>query len=192
MPTEPIYLDHNGTTPVDAEVLEAMLPFLREHFGNPSSTTPLGHAAREAIETARAEVASPIGATASEIIFTGGGTEASNHAIRGFAAIAPAERRSIVTSTVEHPAPEMPCRRLESEGFSVRRLPVDRDGLVDVGAARSEIDESTALVTIIHAQNETGTLEPIGPIAAMARAAGAPIHLDASQSHGALRPAPAR
>ncbi|MCZ8044060.1 MAG: aminotransferase class V-fold PLP-dependent enzyme [Beijerinckiaceae bacterium] len=152
MSTGPIYLDHNGTTPVDAEVLDAMLPFLREHFGNPSSTTSLGHAAREAIETARAEVASLIGATASEIIFTGGGTEASNHAIRGFAAVAPPGRRTIVTSTVEHPATEMPCRRLEREGFAVKRIPVDRDGVVDVGAARDVIGPETALVTIIHAQ----------------------------------------
>ena len=118
-PDAPIYLDHNGTTPVAPEVVEAMLPYLRDHYGNPSSTTPLGRIARAAIDEARAEVAALMGARPEEIVFTGGGTEASNHAIRGFAAVAPPGRRHIVTSTVEHPATEMPCRRLEREGFTV-------------------------------------------------------------------------
>lgn len=180
----PIYLDHNGTTPVAPEVLDAMLPFLREHFGNASSTTPLGRTARAAIEEARAEVAGLIGARPEEIVFTGGGTEASNHAIRGFAAVAPAGRRGIVTSTVEHPASEMPCRRLEREGFTVVRIGVDADGVIDLAAARAAIGEGTALVTVIHAQNEIGTLEPVAELAAAARAAGAPTHVDASQSLG--------
>ena len=179
-----IYLDHNGTTPVAAEVVDAMLPFLREQFGNASSTTPLGRAARAAIEAARAEVAALIGASPGEIIFTSGGTEASNHAIRGFAAVAPAGRRRIVTSTVEHPATDMPCRRLEREGFEVVRIGVDVDGVVDRDAARAAIDAETALVTVIHAQNEIGTLEPVEALAAAARAAGAPVHVDACQSLG--------
>jgi len=180
----PIYLDYNGTTPVAPEVLDAMLPFLREHFGNASSTTPLGRTARAAIEQARAEVAGLLGSRPKEIIFTGGGTEASNHAIRGFAAVAPAGRRRIVTSTVEHPATEMPCRRLEKAGFAVTRIGVDADGVVDLAAAGMAIDRRTALVTIIHAQNEIGTLEPVAELAEAARRAGAPIHVDASQSLG--------
>ena len=183
-PDRPIYLDYNGTTPVAPEVLDAMLPFLRDQFGNASSTTSLGRTARAAIEEARAEVAELIGAKPEEIIFTGGGTEASNHAIRGFAAVAPASRRRIVTSTVEHPATEMPCRRLEREGFSVSRIGVDGDGVVDLAAARTAIDGETALVTIIHAQNEIGTLEPVAELAEAARMAGSPIHVDASQSLG--------
>jgi len=184
IPNTPIYLDHNGTTPIAPEVLDAMLPFLREHFGNASSTTPLGRIARVAIEEARAEVAELIGAQPEEIIFTSGGTEASNHAIRGFAALAPSGRTGIVTSTVEHPATEMPCRRLERQGFTVTRIGVNGDGVLDLAAARAAISGKTALVTIIHAQNEIGTLEPVGEMAAAARAAGAPIHVDTSQSLG--------
>lgn len=181
--TEPIYLDHNGTTPVDPDVLDAMLPFLRGEFGNPSSTTPWGRRARSAIEQARAEVAYLINAHPDEIIFTSGGTEASNHAIAGFAGRAPADRRRIVTSTVEHPATDNPCRRLEQEGFTVVRVPVAHNGIVDVKAAAA-IDASTALVTIIHAQNETGVLQPVPELARAAANAGAPIHADASQSLG--------
>lgn len=182
--TSPIYLDHNGTTPVAPEILDAMLPFLREEFGNASSTTPLGQRARAAVERARDQVAALIGALPDEITFTSGGTEASNHAIFGFAGSAPPSRRAIVTSAVEHPATEMPCRRLEAADFVVRRMPVDRAGVVDLDAAQRMIADDVALVTIIHAQNETGTLEPIGEIATMAKAVGAPIHVDASQSLG--------
>jgi cysteine desulfurase len=182
--SDPIYLDHNGTTPVDLEVLEAMLPYLRGEFGNPSSTTPWGRRARSAIEQARAEVAHLINARPDEIIFLSGGTEASNHAIRGFADKAVASRRRIVTSTVEHPATENPCRRLEQAGFEVVRVPVSRNGLVDVEAAAVAIGPSTALVTIIHAQNETGVLQPVTALARRAAAVGAPIHVDASQSVG--------
>lgn len=148
-----------------------MLPFLREQFGNASSTTPLGQAARSAIEAVRAEVAELIGAKPEEIIFTGGGTEASNHAIRGFAEVAAAGRRRIVTNTVEHPATEMPCHRREREGFAVNRIGVDENGVVDLSAACAVIDAATALVTIIHAQNEIGTLEPVAELAEAARTA---------------------
>lgn len=182
--SEPIYLDHNGTTPVDPEVLDAMLPFLRGEFGNPSSTTPWGYRARNAIEQARAEVALLINAHPDEITFMSGGTEASNHAIRGFADPAATSRRRIVTSTVEHPATEKPCRRLEQAGFEIVRSPVSRNGLIDVEASVSAIGASTALVTIIHAQNETGVLQPVATIARAAKEAGAPIHIDASQSVG--------
>jgi len=183
---EPVYLDHNGTTPVDAEVLEAMLPFFRRHFGNPSSATPLGRCARDAIENARGQVAALIGADPREIIFTGGGTEASNHAIFGFVARAPAHRRRIVTSSVEHPATDVPCQRLVEHGFQVRRLAVDRTGVVRLDQALAAIDADTALVTIIHAQNEVGTIQPVAELVDAARRHGVPIHVDAAQSVGKL------
>ncbi len=181
---DPIYLDYNGTTPVDPEVLDAMLPFLRGEFGNPSSATPLGARAKAAIERARGEVAALIGADSFEVVFTSGGTEASNQAIFGFAGCAPSSRRKIVSSTVEHPATEMPLRRLAEQTFSVVRAPVARNGIVDVVEAAAEIDASTELVTIIHAQNETGVLQPVAELSAAAARAGAPIHVDASQSLG--------
>ena len=181
---ETIYLDHNGTTPVDPEVLDAMLPFLREHYGNASSTTAKGRLAREAIEQARGYVAGLIHAPAQSIIFTSGGTEASNHAIFGFALKAPAERRQIVTTTLEHPATSEPCRFLSGRGFRLHEVPALPDGVVDLAAARAAIDASTAFVTVIHAQNEIGTLQPVAEIARIATAMGAPMHADASQSLG--------
>ena len=186
MMNQPVYLDHNATTPVGAEVLEAMLPFFRQHFGNPSSATPLGRCARDAIENARGQAAALIGADAREIIFTGGGTEASNHAILGFAARAPAGRRRIVTSSVEHPATDVPCQRLAEQGFQVRRLGVDRTGVVRLDEAFAAIDGDTALVTIIHAQNEIGTIQPVAELAVAARRHGVPVHVDAAQSAGKL------
>lgn len=179
-----IYLDHNATTPVDPEVLDAMLPFLRAEFGNPSSAYPLGRRAHDAVEAGRADVAALIGSTPDAILFTGGGTESSNHAIRGAAAMAPPERRRIVATTVEHPATGKPCRRLAAAGFSVERLPVDGTGRVALDAAERLIDDATALVTAIHAQNEVGTLQPIAELAALARRHGALCHADAAQSLG--------
>lgn len=179
-----IYLDHNATTPVDPAVLDAMLPFLRGDFGNPSSAYPLGRHAHDAVEEARAETAALIGAAPDEILFTGSGTESSNHAIRGAAALAPPERRRIVTTTVEHPATDKPCRRLAAAGFAVERLPVDGAGRVELGAAERMIDGGTAMVTAIHAQNEVGTLQPVAALAALARRHGALLHADAAQSLG--------
>ena len=178
-----IYLDHNATTPVDPGVFNALLPYLREEFGNPSSTHALGRRARNAVETARGEVASLIGAHADEIIFTSGGTEASNMAIRGAAALH-RERRAIVTSSIEHPATEACCARLERAGHPVRRISAPADGRLDPVAVSAAIDAQTALVTIIHAQNEIGTLQPVAEIAALARERGALVHADAAQSVG--------
>jgi cysteine desulfurase len=178
----PIYLDHNATTPVDADVLEAMLPYLREEFGNPSSAHALGRRARDAIERARAEVAALIGAAADEIVFTGGGTEASNMAIRG--TVRRHDRGGIVTSQIEHPATAECCDLLERQGHRVRRIPPRPDGRVDPRAVIDAIDEHTGLVTLIHAQNEIGTLQPIADIAPHARAGGALVHADAAQSLG--------
>ncbi len=181
----PVYLDHNATTPVDPEVFDAMLPFLREEFGNPSSAHALGRRAHDAIERARGEVAVLIGAAADEIVFTSGGTEASNIAIRGAAKIEHGQR-NIVTSTIEHPATEACCALLESEGMKVTRISPEKNGRVDPERFARAINDTTALVTIIHAQNEIGTIEPVAEIAAVARSHGALVHADAAQSLGKI------
>jgi cysteine desulfurase len=181
----PVYLDNNGTTPVDASVLAAMLPYLENEFGNPSSNTPLGKRAHDAIEAARAQVAALIGAAPDEITFTSGGTEASNIAIRGAARL-DRNRRAIVTTNIEHPATEACVAFLQTQGHSVTRVPANADGLVDAAAVASAIDGNTALVTIIHAQNEIGTIQPVAEIAASARKRGALVHIDAAQSAGKI------
>lgn len=178
-----IYLDHNATTPVDPDVLEAMLPFLREEFGNPSSSYPLGRNARDAIENARAQVASLIGAFPDEIVFTGGGTESSNIAIRS-GARSMAGRTSVVTTTIEHPATDACCALLAQDGYDIRRAGPDRSAIVDPARFGPLVDDSTALVTVIHAQNEIGTLQPVSGIARIAKAHGALMHADAAQSVG--------
>jgi len=179
----PVYLDHNATTPVAADVLDAMLPYLHGDFGNPSSAYALGRRARDAIERARAEVAALAGANPDEIVFTSGGTEATNIAIRG-AAGAHADRRGMVTTAIEHPATEECCRLLERDGHRVHRVPPRPDGCVDASAVGAVLDADTALVTVIHAQNEIGTLQPVAEIAKAARAQGALVHVDAAQSLG--------
>jgi cysteine desulfurase len=179
----PIYLDHNATTPIDPAVFEAMLPFLRAEFGNPSSAHALGRRAREAVEGARSEVAALIGAEADEVVFTSGGTEASNIAIRGAANIARG-RRKIVTSAIEHPATEACCALLEAEGVEVARIPPEKDGRVDPVRLARAVDGTTVLVTLIHAQNEIGTIQPVAEIATIARNVGARVHADAAQSLG--------
>jgi cysteine desulfurase len=180
---QPIYLDHNATTPVDADVFAVMLPFLREEYGNPSSAHALGRRARDAVETARAEVATSIGCRPDEIVFTGGGTESSNMAIRGAVRL-DRDRRGVVTSAFEHPATEECCRLVAADGTQVRRIAPRTDGRLDPQAVIDAIDGQTALVTLIHAQNEIGTLQPIADIAPVARARGALIHADAAQSLG--------
>jgi cysteine desulfurase len=170
-----IYLDHHATTPVLPEVVEAMLPYLTTHFGNPSSGHAFGQAAKAAVTNARAQVAALINAHPSELVFTSGGTEANNLAIFGLSR--PIGRTRVVTTSVEHPATLQTCAHL---GLEVFQLPVDAQGRVHP----SEIDERTALVTAIHAQNETGVLQPIAELAALAKSAGALIHTDAAQSAG--------
>jgi cysteine desulfurase len=183
--TKPVYLDHNGTTPVDPAVLKAMLPYLGNEFGNPSSAHALGRRARDAVEAARAEVASLIGAMPDEILFTSGGTESNNIAIRGTASPSP-PRRAIVTTAIEHPATEACCAYLESQGKKVTRITPNADATVDPEKFIAAIDDSTALATIIHAQNETGTLQPVAEISAAARSRGTTIHADAAQSAGKI------
>src|SRR5262245_59751018 len=179
----PVYLDHNATTPVDPGVLKDMLPFLRDDFGNPSSAHALGRRARDAVEQARADVAALIGARADEIVFTSGGTEASNMAIRGAVRMR-RERSTIVTTTIEHPATEACCALLQRVGHAVRRVAPDVQGVVDAAALAPDIDASTVLVTIIHAQNEIGTLQPVAEVADAAHRHGALVHADAAQSVG--------
>ena len=181
----PVYLDNNGTTPVDPSVLKAMLPYLQNEFGNPSSNTALGRRAHDAIETARAQVAALIGAEPVEITFTSGGTESSNIAIRGAVRL-DRNRRAIVTTNIEHPATEACVTFLQSQGHSVTRVAAHPEGLVDAGEVASAIDNSTALVTIIHAQNEIGTLQPVAEIAAAARMHSALTHIDVAQSIGKI------
>ncbi len=182
-PPRPIYLDHNASTPLLPEVLDAMLPFLSDHFGNPSSPHPYGRRMRDAVEHAREQVAVLIDAAPGEVFFTSGGTEANNLAIRGTARANP-ERRSLVTSVIEHPATSGPCGLLERSGYSVIRVGVDGHGQVDPGEVGRACNDDTLLVTVMHANSETGTLQPIRRIARTARDRGALIHTDAAQSAG--------
>lgn len=189
----PIYLDYNATTPVDPAVTEAMLPYLREHFGNPSSSHVLGKTAHAAVDQARREVAELLGAQPDEILFTSGGSEANNHALKGLLF---APRRGflghrtrdvhVITSAVEHPATLRPCEFLRGLGCRITVLPVDRHGCVDPDAVRKAIDRRTILVSIMHANNEVGTLQPIREIAVLAHERGVLVHTDAAQSLGKI------
>ena len=180
---DPIYLDHNATTPLLPEVVDAMLPFLREHFGNPSSTHPYGIRARKAVALAREQVAAALGCDPEEILFTSGGTEANNLAIRGV--MDALERKGrLVTTTIEHPATERPSAFLERQGFAVTRIGVDADGRARLDQARDAIRTDTALVTVMHSNNETGVLQPVADLAQLAHASGAVVHTDAAQSIG--------
>ena len=176
----PVYLDHNATTPLLPEVVEAMLPYLRDEFGNPSSDHPYGKRAKGAVTRAREQVAALLGCDPDEIVFTSGGTEANNLAIRGVAE-ARAERRHIVTTTVEHPATERPCAWLETHDRRVTRVGVDATGIAMVGEARASIDSNTTLVTVMHSNNETGVLQPVRELALLARASGALVHTVCAQ-----------
>lgn len=179
----PIYLDHNATTPVLPEVVDAMLPYLREHFGNPSSDHVYGRRAQEAVARARRQVAELLGADRDEVIFTSGGTEANNLAIRG-SIEARGERRHLVTTVIEHPATEQTCAWLASHGIRITRIGVDGDGRARVEEARAAIDAETALVTVMHSNNETGVLQPVAELAGLAHERGAMLHTDAAQSVG--------
>ena len=178
----PIYLDHNATTPLLPEVLEAMLPFLAGPPGNPSSSHAYGKHARLAVDTAREQVAVLIGTSPEEIVFTSGGTEANNLAILGTAAALP--RRRIVTSAVEHPATAEPCAHLARQGWTVVVLPVDAAGVVALDRAPLPLAEDAALLTVILAQNETGTLQPLQRLTAWAHESRAVVHTDAAQAVG--------
>jgi cysteine desulfurase len=179
-----IYLDHNATTPLDPEVLEAMLPFLREDYGNASSLHWFGQRARAAVEDAREEVAALIGAEPSEIVFTGSGSESDNLALRGVMTRARAPRRGLVTTGLEHHAVLRTAQALQKEGRPVEIVPATGAGRVDVAAVDDRVDDSTALVSVMLANNETGVLQPVSEIAAPVHERGALIHCDAVQAAG--------
>jgi cysteine desulfurase len=182
----PIYLDHNGTTPHDPAVIRAMRPFLEYEFGNPSSSHFYGHKPRAAVETARRQVADLLGCKPREIVFTSGGTESNNHAIRGIAASMKHKGRHIITSSVEHPAVLEVCLYLEQNGFETTIVPVDGQGIVDPEAVRQALRADTILISIMHANNEVGSVQPIDRIAAIAASAGIAMHTDAAQSVGKI------
>jgi cysteine desulfurase len=182
----PGYLDNAATTPLDRRVLEAMLPYLRGVRGNPSSLHAAGASAREAVEKARGSVAELIGASPQEIVFTGGGTESDNLAVLGLARASSAEKRHVVVSRVEHAAVREAARRLESEGFEVSRVGVDSDGLVDPAEFERALRPGTALAAVIWANNEVGTVQPVGEFAEICAERGIPLHTDAVQAAGRM------
>lgn len=179
-----IYLDHASTTPLDRRVAERMRPFLDEHFGNPSSSHLFGEKASAAVEAARREVAALIGASAEEIVFTGSGSEADNLAIKGIAFLHRLRDVHIVTTAVEHDAVLKAARSLARLGAEVTVVPVDSMGRVDPEAVRRAIFPTTRLISVMHANNEVGTLQPIAEIGRIAREAGVPFHVDAVQTAG--------
>lgn len=181
---KPIYLDYNGTTPNDPEVIAAMRPYIEEEFGNPSSGHLYGVAPRRAVETARGQVADLLGCDPAEIIFTSGGTESNNHAIKGIAERLSGKGNHIITSAVEHPAVLEVCRYLTRRGSMVTVLPVDEFGRVRADDVAAAIRPETILVTIMHANNEVGTLQPISEIAELCRSHDILFHTDAAQSVG--------
>ncbi len=182
--SHPIYLDCNATTPIAPEVFDAMAPFLREHFGNPSSSHPYGRRAAEAVAQARAEVAALLGAQSAEIVFTGCATEANNLALRGVAHALRHKGRHLIISAVEHPSVQAPAERLRAEGWEVTVLPVDACGRVAPQQLAAALRSDTVLVSVMHANNEVGTLQPIAELSRLAHAAGVLFHTDAAQAIG--------
>jgi cysteine desulfurase NifS len=186
LPFRRVYLDHNATAPVEPEALEAMLPFLREAWGNPSSVHTPGNEARRAVDAARRKVAQILNCTARRIVFTGSGSEANNLAVGGAVRARSDGRRHVVASAIEHPAVLAACRALEEDGFAVTRLPADGGGRVDSQALAEAIRPDTALVSVMLANNETGVLQPVADLARIARARGALFHTDAVQALGKI------
>src|SRR5580704_13103798 len=181
-----IYLDHNATTPIPPAVLAAMLPYLTEEFGNASSIHAYGQNAREAVERARSSVAALVGARATDIMFTSGGTESNNHAILGAVAAAPGKTRHVITSAIEHVSVLDPCRALAKNSVDLTVLPVDREGLVNPEDVRNAIRPETVLITLMLANNEIGTIEPIEEIGKIASEKGIVFHTDAVQAAGKI------
>ncbi|MDI6844618.1 MAG: IscS subfamily cysteine desulfurase [Candidatus Saccharicenans sp.] len=178
-----VYLDNNATTPLDPQVVEKMTWFIREHFGNPSSLYPIGRQVKELITEAREQVASAIGAHRSEIIFTGSGTESDNFAIIGVLEARP-EKRQFITSAIEHPAVLETAKYLERKGYTVHYVPVDRYGVIDLNYLESVLSDETGLVSIMLANNEIGTVQPVEEVVRMASRYGVPVHTDAVQAFG--------
>ena len=181
----PIYLDYNATTPIAPEVAAAIRPWLETDFGNPSSSHAFGQRAHAAVDKARSEVAALVGAQAAEIVFTGNATEANNLALLGVARALP-DKRHLIVSAVEHPAVMQPALHLRELGWDISVVPVDETGLVDAAAVARLLRPDTALVSVMLANNEVGTLQPIAEIAALAHANGSLMHTDAAQAAGKL------
>ncbi|MBU7007900.1 cysteine desulfurase NifS [Phosphitispora fastidiosa] len=181
-----IYLDHSATTRTDEDVAKAMLEYMTDIYGNPSSVHSFGRSARKVVEEAREKVAKAIGAEPNEIIFTSGGTEADNLAIRGVAFANKKRGNHIITSSIEHHAVLDACKALEREGFQVTYLPVDENGMVNIDDIRNAITDQTILISIMHANNEVGTIQPIREIGALARDKGVFFHSDTVQSVGKI------
>jgi cysteine desulfurase len=186
VPIRHIYLDHNATTPVLPEILETVLRYYGEDFGNPSSVHRYGRAVRVAIDDARDQVAHLLGAPASSIFFSSGGTEANNTIIKGVAAARKERGTHLVISAIEHPCVLDTCAYLAQHGYTITRVPVSPDGVIDPEAVRAALTEETILVSIMHANNEVGTLQPVAEIAQIVRQQGALTHTDAVQSFGKL------
>lgn len=182
----PIYLDYNGTTPHAPEVIEAMRPFLETEFGNPSSSHWYGIAPKRAVDEARLQVAGLLGCRPQEVLFTSGGTESNNHALKTIAGSRFEKGTHIITSSIEHPAILEVCRFMENHGFSVSLLPVDEDGIVSPSDVEAAIRPETVMISIMHANNEVGTIQPVAEIAALARHHGVLMHTDAAQSAGKI------
>jgi cysteine desulfurase len=181
-----IYMDHSATTPVAPEVLEAMLPYFMQKFGNASSLHSFGLEARTAVEESREKVARLLGADPEEIVFTSGGTESDNLALKGIAYRNRSEGRHIITTSIEHPAVLEVCRGLEREGFQVTYLPVDHEGLLELGALESALRKDTILISIMHANNEIGSIQPLEEIGRMAEERDIYLHTDAVQTAGKI------
>lgn len=183
---KPIYLDYNATTPVDPRAAEAMLPFIHEHFGNPSSSHIFGTTAKKAVEKARKQVTEMLHCQIDEVIFTSGGSESNNYAIKGAAHAYRHKGNHIITSSVEHPAVIEVCRYLEEQGYNVTYLRVDEYGLVDPHQVEDAITPQTILITIMHANNEVGTVEPIAEVAEITHRHGVLVHSDCAQAIGKI------
>ncbi|OFX82316.1 MAG: cysteine desulfurase NifS [Bacteroidetes bacterium GWF2_33_16] len=179
-----IYLDYNATTPIDKEVANAMLPYLTEYFGNPSSSHSFGRETKKAVENARNQVAGLLNCKPNEIIFTSGGTESNNYAIKGYAFANEYKGNHIITTTIEHPAVTEVCKYLATKGFQISYIPVNEFGLVDLVKLEAAITPKTILITVMHANNEIGTIQPIAEIASIAKKHNITFHTDAAQSVG--------
>lgn len=179
---KPIYLDHNATTPIDPEVARAMQPFLEQYFGNPSSVHLYGIQTKKAVEEARRQMAALLNCNPDEIVFTSGGTEANNYAIKGAAFQLRDRGNHIITTTIEHPAVTEVCQFLESQGFRITYVAVDETGLVNPADIEKAITPGTILISVMHANNEVGTIQPIKAIGQITRRRGILFHCDAAQS----------
>ncbi len=180
----PIYLDYNATTPVAPEVADAMLPYLKDFFGNPSSSHIYGQQSKEAIDKAREQVAKLLNCHSKDLIFTSGGSESNNYALKGFAFANQDKGKHMITSSIEHPAILEVCKFLETQGFEVTYLPVDKTGRVSVKEVKSAIRTDTILISIMYANNEVGTLQPIEEISKIAKQYGIVLHSDCAQAVG--------